>query len=241
VLGFGWKPQAKMSASPKLINHRKWIIACLALLVVGLIIGFAWQTLSRMIALIGDQAAVSTVVRSYGFWGPLVIILLHTLQIVIAAIPGHLIMIASGYIYGFWGGLILTLITTVVLSQAAFSLARWAGRPVVERLVPADSIQQWDRLANHYGVFFFMISFMLPVFPADVMNYVAGLSSLSWLKFLVANFFGRLPGVVVMTLIGSHGLALSPQVWFIFVVGGLILLYMAKLVLKKIEMTVPSA
>jgi uncharacterized membrane protein YdjX (TVP38/TMEM64 family) len=204
----------------------------------GLIISIAWQPLSKMIAFIGDQSALGTVVRSYGFWGPLIIILLHSLQIIIAAIPGHMIMVASGYIYGFWGGFILTLITTVVLSQVAFSLARWAGRPVVERLVPADSLQRWDRLANHYGVFFFMISFMLPVFPADVMNYVAGLSSISWLKFLVANFFGRLPGVVVMTLIGSHGLALSPQVWVIFIVGGFILLYLARLVLKKIEMTV---
>jgi len=221
--------------------HRKWVIIGLLCLIGGLIIGFAWQPLSKMIEFLGDQTAVSTVVRSYGFWGPLAIILLHSLQIIIAAIPGHMIMIASGYIYGFWGGFILTLITTVVLSQAAFSLARWAGRPVVERLVPADSLQRWDRLANHYGVFFFMISFMLPIFPADVMNYVAGLSSLSWLKFLVANFFGRLPGVVAMTLIGSNGLALSPQVWVIFFVGGFILLFLARLVLKKIEMAVPPA
>jgi uncharacterized membrane protein YdjX (TVP38/TMEM64 family) len=86
-----------------------------------------------------------------------------------------------------------------------------------------------------------MISFMLPVFPADLMNYVAGLSSISWLKFLVANFFGRLPGVLAMTLIGSHGLALSPQVWVIFFVGGIILLFLARLVLKKIEMAIPPA
>ncbi len=230
-----------MSASRKTMTHRKWLIIGLLCLIGGLIIGFAWQPLSKMIVFLGDQAALSTIVKSYGFWGPLAIFLLHGLQIIIAAIPGHMIMIASGYIYGFWGGFILTLFTTVVLSQVAFTLARWAGRPVVERLVPADSLQRWDRLANHYGVFFFMISFMLPVFPADVMNYVAGLSSLSWLKFLVANFFGRLPGVLAMTLIGSHGLALSPQVWVIFFVGGFILLYLARLVLKKIEMAVPPA
>ena len=213
-------------------------LACLA---GGLMIGFAWQPISKMVAYLSDQDAVSTLVRSYGFWGPLAIIMLHTLQIAIAAIPGHMIMIVSGYIYGAWGGFVLTLITTVVLSQAAFSLSRWAGRPVVERLVPEGSLQRWDRLANHYGFFFFMISFMLPIFPADVMNYVAGLSSLSSLKFLVANFFGRLPGVLVMTLIGSHGLALSPQVWVVFFVGGFILLYLARLVLKKVEMAVPPA
>lgn len=202
-------------------------------------IGFAWQPLANVMAFLSDQDAVSTLVRSYGFWGPLAIIVLHTLQILIAAIPGHMIMIVSGYIYGMWGGFVLTLITTVVLSQAAFYLSRWAGRPVVERLVPEGSLERWDRLANHYGFTFFMISFMLPIFPADVMNYVAGLSSLSAMKFLVANFFGRLPGVVVMTLIGSHGLALSPQVWVVFTVGGFILLYAAQLVLKKVEMAVP--
>jgi uncharacterized membrane protein YdjX (TVP38/TMEM64 family) len=228
-----------MSPLPKITIHRKWIIISLTCLAGGLIIGIAWQPLSHLLAFLSDQDAVSALVRSYGFWGPLAIIMLHSLQILIAAIPGHMIMIASGYIYGAWGGFALTLITTVVLSQAAFSFSRWAGRPVVERLVPAGSLQRWDRLANHYGFFFFMVSFMLPVFPADVMNYVAGLSSLSSLKFLVANFFGRLPGVLVMTLIGSHGLALSPQVWVVFTVGGIILLYLARLVLKKVELAVP--
>jgi uncharacterized membrane protein YdjX (TVP38/TMEM64 family) len=50
---------------------------------------------------------------------------------------------------------------------------------------------------------------MLPIFPADVMNYVAGLSGLSNRHFFIANLLGRLPGVVLMTAVGAYGFQLS--------------------------------
>jgi hypothetical protein len=40
---------------------------------------------------------------------------------------------------------------------------------------------------------------------------------------LAANFLGRLPGVTLITLIGSHGLELSTQQWFILAGVGVIL------------------
>jgi uncharacterized membrane protein YdjX (TVP38/TMEM64 family) len=46
-----------------------------------------------------------------------------------------------------------------------------------------------------------------------MMNFVAGLTGISGKRFLAANLLGRTPGAVMLTLIGSHGLSLSPLVW----------------------------
>ena len=54
------------------------------------------------------------------------------------------------------------------------------------------------------------------------MNYVAGLSSLSSGRFFIANLFGRLPGVIVLTAMGAYSLELSGWVWLIVVAASVV-------------------
>jgi uncharacterized membrane protein YdjX (TVP38/TMEM64 family) len=90
---------------------------------------------------------------------------------------------------------------------------------LVHRLADRATIKKWETIAEERGFLFFTIAFVLPVFPTDLMNFVAGLTGISSRKFLAANFLGRLPSVVLLTLIGSHGLELSNTVWFLLALG----------------------
>lgn len=166
-----------------------------------------------MVAIVGDRTAVITYLGKFGMAGPLLLSLILVLQVIIAAIPGHILMISGGYVYGFAAGCCLNLAATTIGSQIAFLLARWAGQPVVERLAPAELLEKWRDITAEKGLLFFLAAFMLPVFPADILNYVAGLSSLSSDRFLIANVLGRLPGVVVLTAIGAYGFTLSGWMW----------------------------
>ena len=109
----------------------------------------------------------------------------------------------------------ISLTATVLGSQLAFLLARWAGRPFVERVAPVDLLDKWYDVSAKKGLLFFMVAFMLPIFPADIMNYIAGLSSLSGRRFFLANLIGRLPGVILMTAVGAYGFQLSFMTWLI--------------------------
>ena len=100
---------------------------------------------------------------------------------------------------------------------------RWAGRPLIEKLAPVDVLNKWYDVSARKGLLFFMFAFMVPIFPADVLNYVAGLSSLSARRFFVANLVGRLPGVLLMTAIGAYGFQLSLNVWLVIAAAGLLL------------------
>lgn len=173
------------------------------------------QPVWELLSLVGDQDAVSAYLQSFGMWGPLVLALVQLVQILAAVIPGHVFLIAAGYVYGFPAGFLLNIIYIVVASQLAYSLARWAGRPLVNRLVSTEALDRWYKIGDQRGFAFFTIAFLLPVFPTDVMNFVAGLSGITPRKFLAANFLGRLPGALLLTLIGSHGLSWTPQIWLI--------------------------
>ena len=182
-------------------------------IVLVLALWLARQPLFELLVLLKDREAVIAYLQGYGGWGPVVLTLIIVLQVLIATIPGHVFMIAGGYVYGFTVAFLITLVSTVATSQLAFVLARSFGRPIVYRLAPAKLIDRWEKVADRQGVVFFLFAFILPTFPNDLMSYVAGLTSISPRRFLAANFLGRLPCAALMTVIGSHGLELPLQAW----------------------------
>ncbi len=203
------------SPNPFLSNSTKRWLLVGSLLALAILTWLLRQSLSEWLAILSDQEFVSSYVQSYGVWAPLALALLQVLQVIVAFIPGHVFVIAGGYIYGMPWGLLFNIVCVVAASQLGFLLARWAGRPVVHRLAPSETIDKWETIAQKQGFLFFTIAFVLPVFPTDVMNFVAGLTGMSPKKFLAANFLGRFPSVLLLTLIGSHGLELSNTAWML--------------------------
>lgn len=191
---------------------KRWLLLG-GLLLTALLTWVMRESLSHWLTILSDQEFVSSYVQSFGALAPLVLAFFQVLQVIVAFIPGHVFVIAGGYIYGLPWGLIFNIICVVSASQLGFMLARWFGRPIVHRLAPEETIQKWEGIAEKQGFLFFTIAFVLPVFPTDIMNFVAGLTGISPRKFLAANFLGRLPSVTLLTLIGSHGLELSKTTW----------------------------
>ena len=185
-----------------------------ALAVLGLLA--AWHFRDLWVegwALFSDREALTNFVETQESVAAFTLALLLIVQVIIAVIPGHALMVANGFLFGFTNAFVLSLVATVTGSQLAFLISRYGGRPSVLRLVAAASLDKWDEVARSKGAIFFMFSFMVPIFPADVLNYVAGLSAVDSRKFFVANFFGRIPGVILLTLLGSHGFSVPPVSW----------------------------
>lgn len=194
-----------------------------AVLAALLLVILFWQPIWDLLRIIGNRQAVVAYLDQFGATAPVLLSLIIVLQIIVAAVPGHALLFASGYIYGFWGGFGINLLTLVLGSQVAYLLARWAGRPLVERLTPVETLDKLYAAANQKGLLFFMFAFMLPIFPVDVMNYAAGLSGISGRRFFVANFIGRLPTVIVTTAIGAFGFQLSAKTWLVIVPAGIVM------------------
>ena len=220
-----YKANGRYSSSPPLspptrihqnLAYARWFLAS-TLLFTGSVTAFGAgaQPIQELWLLLSDQAKVSAYLQGFGSWRPLILAIVQFLQVIIVVIPGHVFLIAAGYVYGFLPGFIMNLAYVVVASQVAFLLSHWAGRPLVERLVPTDTLNRWYKIGEERGFTFFTITFLLPVFPTDLMNFVAGLTGISANRFLAANILGRLPGVIMLTLIGSHGLELSTANWAI--------------------------
>lgn len=220
---------------PEVTRSWRWLIGITAAAISLALLWVFRQPAWEMLSLVGDQEAVSTYLQGFGLWGPLVLAIVQLIQILIAVIPGHVFLIAAGYVYGFPLGLLLNVVYIVAASQLSFSLARWAGRPFIGRLVSDELLEKWYAIGEKQGFIFFTIAFVLPVFPTDVMNFVAGLSGISPRKFLAANFLGRLPSAIILTLIGSHGLQFTTAAWTIILVLAAAVYISGRLVIGRIE------
>lgn len=194
---------------------KSWFVK-ICLFLLGLMMIWYWRSdLLEIFSRLGDRDLIVHYLQQYGALGPVILSGILMLQVFLAVIPGHAFIVAGGYAYGLIIGSLLTLISTVVASQLAFLLTRRFGRPLVDRMAPRQVVDYWNGLAKNQGALFFFFSFILPIFPNDLMSFVAALGTVSPKRFLVANFMGRLPCAILITLIGSHGFEMPISFWIL--------------------------
>jgi len=195
------------------------------LLLIGLGLSVLWiyrQPLSTSLHWFSDLEAITTSIRGYGLWGPVVLCILFILQTFIAFIPGQALMVASGYIYGFSGGILITWISLVLGGQMAFWLARRYGRPFAEKWISSAILDRWDKSAAGQGIPFYVVTLVMPFFPNDAMCYVAGLGSMNHRRFLIANTLGRGIASLLTVIVGAFSEQIPGLIW-IAVIGFVVL------------------
>jgi uncharacterized membrane protein YdjX (TVP38/TMEM64 family) len=173
----------------------------------------------EQIAAFANRETILVAVRRAGPWGPAILIGLIILQTIVAPIPGQALGLAAGYLYGFWVGLLYGWLGTVTGSVLAMCIARFAGRPLVARLVRPDVLERLDRFAAGRGLLFFFLVFLIPGLPDDVFCFVAGLTRLPILALVTLAAVARVPGMAASIWLGSSAERMGWQVWA--VLGGL--------------------
>lgn len=186
------------------------LLLALLAIVVG---GAAWYWREPLWALLGDQQRIQEWVAGLGAWGPLVSVALNVAQVLLAPIPGQFVGLMNGYLYGPWLGTLYSIAGLTLGTVLAMGLARWCGRPLVERLVKPETLARWDRAARRQGPLFFFCVFLLPFVPDDVACFLIGLSPLAIPRMLVLATLGRLPGVFVSCWVGASATALPGWAW----------------------------
>lgn len=203
-------------------RHRRAILITLGVL---FLCWLARKPLETFALWIVNREAVAEYFRSHGHWGMTIYLSLLVLQVIVALIPGQVLVFAAGYVFGFLPTLFITIPVAVLSSQFAFFLARRYGKPIAYRLASQKSIDRWEGMARHQGILFYFLAFNLPIFPSDAMCYVAGLGTISGLRFLTANFLGRLVSTIFTVALGAYGFNLPAWFWVVVVIVVLFLYF----------------
>ncbi len=143
-------------------------------------------------------------ITSFGFWGPLVLMLLLFLAVILFVFPSVILTVIGGYLYGPFFGTIYSVIGVLAGSIVVFSLSRKYGRSFVERHVHRKDLEHFDVFFKKRGLQAFFISRLIPLIPNDVVNLIAGLTKISRKDFIWITLLGYIPETVLYTMFGKQ-------------------------------------
>ena len=118
------------------------------------------------------------------------------LQVILLPVPGSVAVAVGVAMFGPLKCSIFSFIGIVTGSFVAFIVGRWIGYKAVCWIVGKDSIDKWLEKLKGKDYLILSIMFLLPMFPDDVLCFVAGLSSMSWKYYCIMISITRAISVV---------------------------------------------
>jgi len=209
------------------ISSRFLIIA--GILAAVLIIVAWWLFHCNCVNLkIFTPAFIRETVLSYGHWSVLVYIGIYVLNTILIFPPNAPISLSAGLIFGHFWGAIIILVSAVIGTSAAFFIARLVERKFLDQLFQG----KWKNFSNKLeknGFLTVLFLRLIPIVPFEILNYLSGLSRISYKDFILGTFLGMIPGAIVTAYFGgtlgdinSLGDLFSPK---ILIAAGLLILF----------------
>lgn len=220
---------------PKLGARFYVLLAILLVIIALLFLPGVRSFIKSFIHIMKDPDEFQEAVRREGKWAPLVFILIQIVQVIIAPIPGNVTTLAGGLLFGSGLGFLYGSIGLVIGSSFAFGLTRFYGKPFIIKFSGEENYNKYSTLFTKKGRILLFIIFLMPFFPDDMLCLLAGVSSMTYINFLLFVIFARLPGVLVSVYIGSGSLNLPVWAWIVLGIVTAILIYVSARYGDKIE------
>lgn len=192
-------------------------------LIVGIgIVGVLALVSLPLISFFGDPEGVAAWIDDAGPLAPLVFIAIQIAQVFAAPIPGQVTGFVGGFLFGGALGAIYATIGGTLGCTLVFILSRRLGRPFVERFVKPKPLARFDYIIDHNGVLVLLVIFLVPIFPDDLICYIAGLTRIPLHRLILVALVGRIPAYTLFSLTGA-GAAQSNTTLIVIVVAALVL------------------
>jgi len=211
------------------------ILAILVLLLVFLIFYAyqegAWKEIVAYYRFFFDYKKLRLFILSFGPFAAIVFIVIQSLQVVFAPVPGEITGFVGGLVFGNTWGTIFSTIGLTLGSLGAFTISRKLGLRFVEKVVKKHYIDKFNFFVTHKGLNVSFILFLIPGFPKDTLCYLLGLTRIRLTDFIIMNVFGRLPGTLMLTMQGSAVYSQQYRLFFILLSASVVLtfiLYLAR-------------
>lgn len=175
------------------------VVAAIALATaVGIIVG------RPLVRYVSEPESFRVWVNAHGAIGRLAYALIVIFQVFLALIPGEPFEILGGYAFGAVEGTLLCLVATSLGSILVFALVRRFGVGLVRLFFSQEKLDGARFLhSSPRRDLLFLIIFMLPGTPKDLLSYFAGLTDIRFGTWLVICSLGRIPSVISSTVGGD--------------------------------------
>ena len=186
-------------------KKKKKIIAGILMTVAVIIIALVCIFIGiPLIKLAGKPQEFRDWVDSKGIWGPVLYVALVIFQILIAFIPGEPLEIVAGYVFGTFKGTVLCIAAASLGSIIVLFLVRKFGKALLEIYFDKDKIENLKFLqSSQKKIVVFMILFIVPGTPKDLLCYYGGLTDISMPLLIFICTVCRFSSIITSTIGGN--------------------------------------
>lgn len=204
---------------------------------IKVLIAVAILALTAIIIIYIPHDRIQYIVKSSGNLAPVVYIVLFAI-LPIFFFPVPVLALAAGMAFGLWSGTLYTIIGAFINCSLMFFIARYLGKDSIDRMVQdklSDNIK-----AKIYGSdsnlgLFILILRLIPVVPYNIINYVSGLSNISYRKYIFYSILGVIPGTIVFLNVGDKASQLNSLGFWISIALLIALIVASSLLAKKLQ------
>ena len=197
------------------MDRKKWMAACLSVLLLcagGLWFLYTTGFFHESISVEGVQDYI----QEFAPYTQLIFFLVQLLSVILAPIPSNISAAAGGVLFGTWASFALTTGAVLLGSGIVFLLARKLGKPFSDRFVSQKMSQRYLDAIRSKRDMFLLMAFLFPFFPDDVICILAGLTDLSFGRFLTIAVLTRPWGLLFASALGGTTIEM-PLGWMVVI------------------------
>lgn len=142
-----------------------------------------------------DEKKLQEYLQKAGIWMPILYVLLQFLQVVLLPIPSLVSTLAGIALFGPFWTTVYSFVGIMAGSLLAFYIGRRWGQKTVAWAIGKETLLKWQKKLKGKDNVFLSAMFILPLFPDDVLCFLAGLSSMSTRYFVILISFSRLVAI----------------------------------------------
>jgi len=163
------------------------------------------------------RVLVETLIKTYPYAAPFVIIIFRFICVVVAPLPGAPVTFASIALLPWWQAALFNFIGTTSGAIVAFFIARKYREPMVAHFASIKEIHAWqDRVSGHKQFWAFVGFRFSTLMAFDIVSYVAGLTKMPFRTFLAALLIIDIPVDLVFFYLGGVAFRYSVYVFLFF-------------------------
>lgn len=155
-----------------------------------------------------SEEAMAAFLKPFGFWTPVIYILFIAFQSTFMVVPGAVGNLVGVLLFGPLWGIVCNYIGTILGSSSNFFLARIYGADII-RLFTSEKLfnkyKDWLKEDEKRFHKWFAICIFLPLAPDDFLCYLAGMSKMTFKKFITIIILGKPLAVALYSLLLAYG------------------------------------
>lgn len=155
-----------------------------------------------------SHEAMTAFLKPFGLWTPIIYIMFIAFQSTFMVVPGAVGNLVGVLLFGPLWGILCNYIGNVIGSTSNFFLARIYGADII-RLFSSEKLynkyKDWLKADEKRFHKWFAICIFLPFAPDDLLCYLAGMSNMSFKRFITIIILGKPLAVAMYSMLLAYG------------------------------------